>query len=36
MEDGTEIEAANAETTAVPPGHDAWVMADEPVATTKG
>ena len=32
MEDGTEVEAGNAETTAVAPGHDAWVMGDEPAA----
>ena len=31
MEDGTEAEAGPGEITSVPPGHDAWVVGDEPV-----
>lgn len=35
MEDGTKVVAGNAETTAVPQDHDAWVMGDE-LATEQG
>jgi mannose-6-phosphate isomerase-like protein (cupin superfamily) len=31
MEDGTEFDATPGDVTAVPPGHDAWVVGDEPV-----
>ncbi|HEY1989215.1 MAG TPA: cupin domain-containing protein [Acidimicrobiales bacterium] len=31
MEDGTELEVGPGEVTAVPPGHDAWVVGDDPV-----
>ena len=31
MADGTEFEATPGEVTALPPGHDAWVVGDEPV-----
>jgi hypothetical protein len=31
MEDGTEIEAGPGEVTALPQGHDAWVVGDDPV-----
>jgi hypothetical protein len=31
MADGTEIEAGPGEVTALPSGHDAWVVGDEPV-----
>jgi hypothetical protein len=31
MEDGTELEAGPGEITSLPPGHDAWVVGDEPV-----
>jgi hypothetical protein len=31
MADGTELEAGPGEVTSLPPGHDAWVVGDEPV-----
>ena len=31
MADGTEFEAGPGEVTALPSGHDAWVVGDEPV-----
>jgi hypothetical protein len=31
MGDGTEIEAGPGDVTALPHGHDAWVVGDEPV-----
>ena len=31
MADGTEIEAGPGDVTSLPPGHDAWVVGDEPV-----
>ena len=31
MADGTEIDSAPGEITLLPPGHDAWVVGDEPV-----
>jgi hypothetical protein len=31
MQDGTEFEAGPGEVTALPQGHDAWVVGDEPV-----
>jgi quercetin dioxygenase-like cupin family protein len=31
MQDGTEIEAAPGEIMSLPPGHDAWVVGNEPV-----
>jgi hypothetical protein len=31
MEDGTEFEAGPGEVTNIPPGHDAWVVGNEPV-----
>ncbi len=31
MEDGTEFEVGPGEITALPSGHDAWVVGDEPV-----
>ena len=31
MEDGTEAEAGPGEVVSVPPGHDAWVIGEEPV-----
>src|ERR1044072_3035778 len=31
MADGTEFEAEPGEVTALPAGHDAWVVGDEPV-----
>ena len=31
MEDGTEFDATAGEVTALPSGHDAWVVGDEPV-----
>ncbi len=30
MEDGTEAEAGPGDVTSLPPGHDAWVVGDEP------
>ena len=33
MEDGTETEAGPGEITSLPPGHDAWVVGDEPAVT---
>jgi quercetin dioxygenase-like cupin family protein len=30
MEDGTEFDASAGEVTSIPPGHDAWVVGDEP------
>jgi quercetin dioxygenase-like cupin family protein len=31
MSDGTEFEAGPGDVTMLPPGHDAWVVGDEPV-----
>jgi quercetin dioxygenase-like cupin family protein len=31
MSDGTEFDAAPGDVTALPSGHDAWVVGDEPV-----
>ncbi len=31
MADGTELDAVPGQVTALPPGHDAWVVGDEPV-----
>jgi hypothetical protein len=31
MSDGTEFDGTPGEVTLVPPGHDAWVVGDEPV-----
>jgi hypothetical protein len=31
MQDGTELDTAAGEVTTLPPGHDAWVVGDEPV-----
>ena len=31
MADGTELDAAPGDVTALPQGHDAWVVGDEPV-----
>ncbi len=31
MQDGTEFEAGPGDLTALPSGHDAWVVGDEPV-----
>jgi hypothetical protein len=30
MEDGTEIEGGPGDSAIIPPGHDAWVIGDEP------
>ncbi|HSC49794.1 MAG TPA: cupin domain-containing protein [Gaiellaceae bacterium] len=30
MEDGAEVEAAAGDVYLIPPGHDAWVVGDEP------
>jgi hypothetical protein len=32
MEDGTEAEAAAGDVYLIPPGHDAWVVGDQPCA----
>lgn len=31
MDDGTEYEIGPGDTAAIPPGHDAWVIGNEPV-----
>jgi hypothetical protein len=31
MRDGTEFDIAAGDVASVPPGHDAWVVGDEPV-----
>ena len=31
MADGSELEAGPSEVVDIPPGHDAWVMGNEPV-----
>jgi len=31
MSDGTELESAAGDVTALPMGHDAWVIGDQPV-----
>jgi hypothetical protein len=31
MDDGTELEIGPGEISSLPPGHDAWVIGDEPV-----
>ena len=31
MADGTEFESAPGDVSVLPPGHDAWVVGDEPV-----
>jgi len=33
MSDGTELDAGPGDVTALPSGHDAWVVGDEPVVT---
>jgi quercetin dioxygenase-like cupin family protein len=33
MDDGTEAEGGPGEAYVIPPGHDAWVVGDEPVVT---
>ena len=33
MDDGTELEFGAGDLVAIPPGHDAWVVGDEPVVT---
>jgi len=33
MDDGTEEEVGPGEAYVIPPGHDAWVVGDEPVVT---
>lgn len=33
MDDGSEAEVGPGEAYVVPPGHDAWVVGDEPVVT---
>src|ERR1017187_10090810 len=33
MDDGTEFNAGPGDITALPSGHDAWVVGDEPVVT---
>ena len=33
MEDGTELTAGPGDITALPSGHDAWVVGDEPVVS---
>ena len=33
LEDGTEEEVGPGEAYVIPPGHDAWVVGDEPVVT---
>src|SRR6476620_11850545 len=30
MEDGSEFESATGDVVSIPPGHDAWVVGDEP------
>jgi hypothetical protein len=30
MDDGTEIEGGPGDTAVIPPGHDSWVVGDEP------
>ena len=30
MDDGTEIEAGPGDALVIPPGHDAWIVGDEP------
>jgi uncharacterized cupin superfamily protein len=31
MDDGTELECRAGDVCLIPPGHDAWVVGDEPV-----
>jgi hypothetical protein len=31
MADGTEVDSGPGDVTSLPPGHDAWVVGDEPV-----
>jgi len=33
LENGTEAEAGPGEIACIPPGHDAWVVGDEPAVT---
>jgi hypothetical protein len=33
MDDGTQFTAGPGDITALPSGHDAWVIGDEPVVT---
>jgi hypothetical protein len=33
MADGSEVEAGPGEILSLPPGHDAWVVGDEPAVT---
>jgi 3',5'-cyclic AMP phosphodiesterase CpdA len=30
MDDGTEFESGPGDASVIPPGHDAWVVGDEP------
>ena len=30
MDDGSEVEIGPGDATAIPPGHDAWIIGDEP------
>jgi mannose-6-phosphate isomerase-like protein (cupin superfamily) len=32
MDDGKEMEIGPGDTYVIPPGHDAWVVSDEPVS----
>jgi mannose-6-phosphate isomerase-like protein (cupin superfamily) len=32
MDDGSEMEIMPGDTYVIPPGHDAWVVSDEPVS----
>jgi hypothetical protein len=33
LDDGTEEEVGRGEAYVIPPGHDAWVVGDEPVVS---
>ena len=33
MDDGTTVDLGPGDAYAIPPGHDAWVVGDEPVHT---
>ena len=35
MDDGTEIEGGPGDTAVIPPGHDAWVVGDEPCVSIR-
>src|SRR4051794_19370869 len=36
MEDGTELDTGPGDVTSLPPGHDAWVVGEEPVWRSTG